>query len=83
MRTRLVIWGTNAEDEKVLLGISLNVDDNKIEINIIPEKLCTEHFYNQMMSQWREGANLDMPVETVQRILWFCRQNYTEILKMI
>ena len=26
MRTRLVIWGTNAEDEKVLLGISLNVD---------------------------------------------------------
>ena len=69
MRTRLVIWGTNAEDEKVLLGISLNVDDNKIEINIIPEKLCTEHFYNQMMSQWREGANLDMPVETVQRII--------------
>ena len=69
MRTRLVIWGTNADDEKVLLGISLNVDDNKIEINIIPEKFCTEHFYNQMMSQWREGASLEMPSETVQRII--------------
>ncbi|NOT36944.1 MAG: hypothetical protein HOP11_06170 [Saprospiraceae bacterium] len=69
MRTRLVVWGTNSKDEKVLLGISLNADDNKINLVSIPAKDCTEEFYNQMMNQWREGADLELPASTEKRTL--------------
>ena len=63
MRTRLVIWGNNANDEKALLAISLNADDNKVDIWSIPEKEITEEFYNLMMSQWREGSDLKFPAD--------------------
>ena len=66
MRTRLVVWGTNAEDQKVLIGISLLADENKIELVAIPVRDCTEEFYNRMMNEWREGADLQFP-ESVER----------------
>lgn len=69
MRTRLVVWGVNSKDERVLLGISLNADDNKINLVAIPAKDCTEDFYNQMMNQWREGADLELPSSTEKRTL--------------
>lgn len=68
MRTRLVVWGNNAKDEKVLLAISLNADDNKVDIWSIPEKEITEEFYNLMMSQWREGQDMQYPPGTEHRI---------------
>ncbi|MEP7194954.1 MAG: hypothetical protein ABI851_00430 [Saprospiraceae bacterium] len=69
MRTRLVIWGSNAEDQKVLLGISLNADENKIELVAIPARDCTEEFYNKMMSTWRDGGDLELPISTEKRTL--------------
>ncbi len=69
MRTRLVVWGTNSKDEKVLLGISLNADENKINLVAIPARDCTEDFYNQMMTQWRDGMDLGLPASTEKRTL--------------
>lgn len=69
MRTRLVVWGTNSKDEKVLLGISLIADENKINLVAIPARDCTEEFYNQMMSQWRDGVDLELPASTEKRTL--------------
>lgn len=69
MRTRLVVWGTNNKDERVLLGISLNPDENKINLVAIPSKDCTEEFYNKMLSQWREGIDLELPASTEKRSL--------------
>ncbi len=69
MRSRLVIWGTNAENEKVLLAISLNAEENKVEIHSIPEVDITEEYFNTMMSLWREGEDLNFPPSTVHRIM--------------
>ncbi len=69
MRTRLVVWGSDPNDQKVLLGISLLADDNKIELFVIPARDCTEELYNQMMNEWREGADLQLPISTEKRTL--------------
>lgn len=69
MRSRLVIWGTNKEEQRVLLAISLNAEDNKVSIWSIPEASISEEFYNQMMSQWREGLDMDLPKEAQERII--------------
>ena len=68
MRSRLVIWGTNAREEKVLLAISLNPDDNNIDIWAIPEKDITEEYYNQLMNSWREGAEVAIPASAEHRV---------------
>jgi hypothetical protein len=68
MRSRIVVWGTNSKDEKVLLAIALNADDNKIDIWSIPEREITEEFYNLMMSEWREGKDLEIPSTAEHRV---------------
>lgn len=64
----MVIWGNNAKDEKVLLAISLNADDNKVDIWSIPETEITEEFYNAMMSQWRDGHDFKFPSTAAHHI---------------
>ena len=61
MKTKVVLWGENEKDEKVLIGIELIDADNVVRINTIPEQAATETFYNQMMNQWRNGQELTMP----------------------
>ncbi|MGB5024959.1 MAG: hypothetical protein WBO44_06400 [Saprospiraceae bacterium] len=68
MRTRLVVWGVNVKEERVLMAISLNAEANKVEIWSIPEADIPEEFYNKLMSQWREGLDLNMPTSTEHRI---------------
>ncbi len=64
MKTKIVLWGENEKEEKILLGIELVESENLIRINIIPEEDATEIFYNQMMNQWREGQGIPMPEST-------------------
>lgn len=63
MKTRIVIWGTNEKEEKLLIGIALKAEENKVDIYTFPEKQATEVFYNLMMNQWREGSELEFPEE--------------------
>ncbi|MBK8956308.1 MAG: hypothetical protein IPM34_12250 [Saprospiraceae bacterium] len=69
MRSRLVIWGTNKDENRVLLAISLNAEENQVAIWSIPESAITEEFYNLMMSSWREGSDLDLPDGTENRTI--------------
>ncbi|MBK9270984.1 MAG: hypothetical protein IPM48_05260 [Saprospiraceae bacterium] len=64
MRNRIVVWGEDAEENKVLLAIALDADENKIHIWSIADRDCTEEFYNQMMADWREGKDLEFPGNT-------------------
>jgi DNA repair exonuclease SbcCD ATPase subunit len=64
MRNRIVVWGTNAEDHKVLLAVALEAEENRINIHVIPDRDCTEEFYKKMMSDWREGGELEFPAST-------------------
>lgn len=61
MKTKIVLWGTNEKDEKLLVAIELEPSDNKIKIYTFPEAIATEEFYNQMMNLWRSGSNVQFP----------------------
>jgi hypothetical protein len=36
MKTRIVMWGNNEKDEKVLIAISLRAEDNVVDIFTSP-----------------------------------------------
>lgn len=61
MKTRIVIWGTNEKDEKLLIAIALNAPENKVDIYTFPEQIASEVFYNLLMNQWREGMDIEFP----------------------
>jgi hypothetical protein len=61
MRTRLVFWGKDAQDERVLLGFKLNEEENNVDVFIFPESTTTEDFVNQMHDHWRIGEDLLFP----------------------
>ena len=61
MRTRLVFWGKNDKEEKVLIGLNLNEEDSDIDVYVFPETAVTEDFVNQMQKNWRTGEELLFP----------------------
>lgn len=61
MKTKMVIWGSNEKDEKVLLALELIHDENKVKIYSFPAPSVTEVFYNQMMNLWRNGGPVSFP----------------------
>jgi uncharacterized coiled-coil DUF342 family protein len=71
MRTRLVFWGTNEKNEKVLIGLKLNEEENNIDVYVFPEANTTEDFVTQMHQNWRLGEDILFPedVVTFQRTL--------------
>lgn len=61
MKSKIVLWGTNAQDEKILIAIALRPESNKVDIYTFPEEVATEDFYQQMMKDWRDGEGFELP----------------------
>lgn len=61
MKTKIVLWGTDEKEEKVLIGVELLEKENKVKIYTFPETEATEEFYNKMMNIWREDMELTFP----------------------
>jgi len=55
MKKKIVIWGTNAKEEKVLVGIELLAEENQIQVNVIPEAHATTASFDDLMDKWRLG----------------------------
>lgn len=61
MKTRIVMWGTNDKDEKVLIAIALRADENAVDIYTFPFESTSEEFYNLMLNEWREAHEVSFP----------------------
>lgn len=61
MKTKLVLWGTDTNEQKVLIAISLRALENKVDIWTFPETIVTEEFGKRLMDEWRIGKELDFP----------------------
>jgi hypothetical protein len=61
MKTKLVLWGNNANNEKVLIAMELRPDANKVDIFTFPKAVATEEFTTKMMEEWRNGTAVEFP----------------------
>ncbi|MFT5165713.1 MAG: hypothetical protein ACI8P3_000941 [Saprospiraceae bacterium] len=61
MKTKLVLWGTDADENKVLIALSLRTLENKVDIWTFPENIVTEEFGKSLMDEWRNGNDLEFP----------------------
>ena len=53
MRNKIVLWGTDAADARILVALELKIDENKVMIYTFSEALATDDFYQLMMDNWR------------------------------
>ncbi len=67
MKERIVLWGTNANDEKILLALNLRSEDNEYDLMIWPEKDADETFYKKLLFEWRDGKDVEFTSEYEKR----------------
>jgi len=63
MKNKVVVWGTNEQEEKVLIALELQAEANKVMLYTFPQAVATDEFVNKMMNEWREGKPLQFPEE--------------------
>ncbi len=61
MKNKLVIWGTDAENKRVLVAMELRPKDNKVDLYTFPEAIANEEFAKQMMEDWRADREFPFP----------------------
>ena len=61
MKNKLVLWGTNGSDERILIALELRPDDNKVDIWSFPDAVATEEFSQQLFNDWRDNKEVAFP----------------------
>jgi chromosome segregation ATPase len=61
MKTKLVLWGTNEKDERILLALELLPQENQVQIRTFAQEVATEDLYQQLFDEWRVGKEVTLP----------------------
>ena len=61
MKKKLVLWGANESDEKVLIAIELLESDDAVKVYSFNQEIATEQFYKDLMDKWRNGEEMAFP----------------------
>ncbi|MEO6131152.1 MAG: hypothetical protein ABIQ02_04845 [Saprospiraceae bacterium] len=61
MKTKIVMWGNDEKDQKVLIALSLRAEDNVVDLYTFPFESTSEEFYNLMLNEWRESHDIPFP----------------------
>lgn len=61
MRRKLVLWGSNEKDEKMLVALELLEKENVVMIYTFPEDVATEAFYKAMSEDWKDDKEVEFP----------------------
>ena len=84
MKKKIVLWGNDAEDKKILIALELQERENKVHLYTFQESLVSEAFFNQMMDEWRNGKEVEFPegYETTIRELSMTEDILPETIKV-
>lgn len=71
MKKKIVIWGNDENDKRILVALELKSEENKVCIYTFEEDKATEEFYNKMLDEWRSGKEVEFPegFKTIERPL--------------
>ena len=61
MKTKIVLWGSNEQEEKLLIALALNPTTSIVTVYTFPATIVTEEFANLMMNKWRLGNDIVLP----------------------
>jgi hypothetical protein len=61
MKSKLVLWGNDASDVKILVALQLRPEDNKVDVWTFPVASVTDEFSRTMLHDWRDGAEVEFP----------------------
>lgn len=61
MRNRIAVWGRNAQDQRVLITIELQVSENIVRIQTYPEKVVSDDVFKSFMDKWRKSEEVELP----------------------
>ena len=64
MKTKLVLWGNDKDDKKILVALELLSADNQVVLRVIPEELATDELYSNLMEKWRNNEEVAFPENT-------------------
>jgi chromosome segregation ATPase len=68
MKTKIVLWGNDKDDKRVLVTLELLSTENKVDLKTIPESDATDELYTALMDKWREGETVEFPASTTSLI---------------
>lgn len=61
MRNRIVVWGRNAQEARVLIGVELLSDQNIVKVQTWEEKTVSDEVYKTFMDKWRKNEEAELP----------------------
>jgi len=61
MKTKLVLWGKNAQDERILTAIELHSKENKVGTYVFSKETSTDEFAQTLMNEWRLDKEVSFP----------------------